>query len=102
MGKTVSKPKGAKPVLRGPRAGSDRSHSGAMSVFSSSTLWVSLVLIAVNLIVFSPTWHFGFLTYDDPLYVSNNAEVARGLNLQNIFWAFMTSHAASWRRAGIR
>jgi protein O-mannosyl-transferase len=96
MRKTAYKPKRAKPVVREPHSGSNRTPHGATPVFPMSVIWISLALIAANLIVFSPTWHFGFLTFDDPLYVSKNAEVARGLSWQNFLWAFTTSHAASW------
>jgi protein O-mannosyl-transferase len=96
MVKTVRRPKGAKPVIREPRASSTRSKVAEAPAISAGVLWVSLALIAVNLIVYSPVWHYGFLTYDDPLYVSDNIEVARGLSWSNVLWAFTTNHAASW------
>jgi tetratricopeptide (TPR) repeat protein len=57
---------------------------------------VSLALIAAILFVYSPACHYGFLQYDDPVYVSNNVDVAKGLSAQNVRWAFTTGHAASW------
>lgn len=57
---------------------------------------VSLVLIAVNLIIYAPTWQHTFLHYDDPFYVSENAEVSQGLTGHGITWAFTSSHSANW------
>ncbi len=61
-----------------------------------SALLVSLVLIVVNLIIYAPTRQHEFLHYDDPFYVTENVEVARGLTGQGILWAFTTNHAANW------
>ena len=61
-----------------------------------SMLWFSLVLIALNLLVYTPALDFGFLAWDDPLYVSKNVEVLRGLTWQGFLWAFTTGHASNW------
>jgi protein O-mannosyl-transferase len=61
-----------------------------------SMLGVSLALIAINLVIYSPAWHYGFLSWDDPLYISKNAEVARGLTWHSVVWAFTTGHSANW------
>lgn len=59
-------------------------------------LLIPLLLIALNLVVYAPAWDYGFLSWDDPLYVRDNAEVARGLTWRGFLWAFTTGHAANW------
>ena len=61
-----------------------------------SMLFVSLALIAAILIIYAPAWHYGFLSWDDDLYVSSNPEVLRGLTGQSFVWAFTTQHASNW------
>ena len=38
----------------------------------------------------------GFVGFDDPDYVSANAQVQQGLTLENLEWAFCSSDAANW------
>jgi protein O-mannosyl-transferase len=59
-------------------------------------LLVSFGLIAITLFVYAPSWHYGFLSYDDPLYVSGNVEVSHGLTGRGVLWAFTAGHAANW------
>jgi protein O-mannosyl-transferase len=61
-----------------------------------SALWVSLVLIMLNLFIYAPASRYGFLTWDDPLYVTQNSEVLRGLTWQGFQWAFTTGSASNW------
>jgi hypothetical protein len=48
------------------------------SMLSGRALFVSLALIAVNLIVYFPVRHYDFLSYDDPRYVIENPNVYQG------------------------
>lgn len=64
--------------------------------FSGWVLWITLALIAVNVIVYAPVWRFDFVTVDDPIYVSNNPHVAGGLTRGGVSWAFTTFHAGYW------
>ena len=41
--------------------------------------WVMLALAAVTVAVYTPVWTFGFVSFDDPWYVSENANIASGL-----------------------
>jgi hypothetical protein len=59
-------------------------------------LLISLALIAFNLAIYSQVRHFEFIGWDDPLYVSRNAEIAKGLTWPGVLWAFTTGHAANW------
>lgn len=48
-----------------------------------------------TLALFSRAVHYGFVNYDDPRYVTNNAHVQGGLTWDGIVWAF-TGHADYW------
>jgi tetratricopeptide (TPR) repeat protein len=39
---------------------------------------------------------FGFVAYDDGLYVAENAVVQRGLTVEGVAWAFTTLTASNW------
>jgi hypothetical protein len=49
---------------------------------------ISLFLAVLTLVVFSRTFHYGFVNYDDDGYVYQNAVVQQGLTLSGIGWAF--------------
>jgi len=53
---------------------------------------VCVFLALAVLIVFGQTAHFGFVNYDDDVYVYNNAKVTGGLTLPGVAWVF--THAA--------
>jgi len=59
-------------------------------------VWVSLALIALNVLVFSPVWNNEFVGLDDPVYVSQNPHVTGGLNWSDLGWAWMTGYTANW------
>ena len=59
------------------------------------------MLICVGLLVltvgsFYGLKYAGFVNYDDPPYVTQNAVVQQGLNLENARWAFTTFHYNNW------
>ena len=57
---------------------------------------ISLALAALTLVVFAPVRHFGFLSWDDPSYVTQNRPVLDGLTWHGVAWAFTTGHASNW------
>jgi len=59
---------------------------------------VSLSLAAAVLALFSGAMRCGFVDYDDPIYVTSNAEVQHGLTSAGAAWAFQTSDASNWHR----
>src|SRR5262249_46377646 len=61
-----------------------------------STLWVSVGLVAANLVVYSPVRQYDFVYFDDQHYVTENPVVAAGLTWRGVVWAFTTGHAANW------
>jgi protein O-mannosyl-transferase len=87
-------------------AGADRKsaesgrHNHAMHptypVSYKTVILVAAVLAAIILFIYAPVRHYGFLSFDDPGYVSENSQVIRGLTGQGILWAFTTGHASNW------
>ena len=55
--------------------------------------WRSVLLAAITWLVFGQTLHHQFVNYDDADYVLKNAQVARGLTLEGIVWAFTHVHS---------
>ena len=68
----------------------------AYPVSRKTVAWVAAGLAAIILFIYAPVRHYGFLSYDDPVYVSENAQVIRGLTGQGVLWAFTTGHASNW------
>lgn len=68
-------------------------------------LWISLerrtgaICLLLGLLVLVPYAQIaghGFINYDDPEYVVENAHVNSGLTLHAIRWAFTAVHSANW------
>jgi protein O-mannosyl-transferase len=55
-----------------------------------------LLLIAGVVAVYAQTIGFGFVAYDDPVYVPLNPQVPGGLTWAGIKWAFTTMYAGNW------
>lgn len=49
-------------------------------------LWICFALVALTLAVFGQSVHFGFVNYDDDLYVFDNPIVAGGLTAHGALW----------------
>ena len=58
--------------------------------------FVSGLLVLAALAVYLPVIYSGFLNYDDPLYVTGNGHVQRGLTWAGLVWAFSHFAAANW------
>ena len=57
---------------------------------------VCVFLVAVTWLVFGQTLRHGFINYDDPVYVYENAVVRSGLTSHGTGWAFTHSHGGNW------
>jgi len=53
-------------------------------------------LLLVVLLVFGQTAGYGWVKFDDDVYVSENPQVMRGLTAEGIAWAFSTTYANNW------
>jgi cytochrome c-type biogenesis protein CcmH/NrfG len=56
-------------------------------------------LAILTLVLYSPSFHYEFLNFDDDVYVSRNPHVLGGLTAANIKWAFELSEAGDLRHA---
>jgi tetratricopeptide (TPR) repeat protein len=59
-------------------------------------LGILLALVLATLAVYSGVSANGFVSFDDPLYITKNPHVASGLSFENIRWAFSTIHSDNW------
>jgi len=57
---------------------------------------VCVVLAVVTVFAFQGVRSNDFLTYDDDVYVLENAQVHQGLTLHSIDWAFTTFYVSNW------
>ncbi len=57
---------------------------------------ISLLMVAITLIVYSPVRLASFINCDDPDYVVRNPHVHSGLTSQSIRWAFTSSYQSNW------
>src|SRR6185503_364618 len=60
---------------------------------------ICLILALLTLLLYLPVWHYGFLVYDDDLYVTENWRVQAGLSWEGVKWAFKSLHASNWHPA---
>jgi Flp pilus assembly protein TadD len=61
-----------------------------------SELWVFALLTAAVFAAYGQTLRFGFVSYDDPAYVTDNVYVNAGVTWNGIVWAFTHSSAGNW------
>src|SRR3989338_1366765 len=57
------------------------------SDFLGRALWVCLALIVAIVVVYAPVRQYGFVSLDDPQYVSENPNVLGGLTWPGVSWA---------------
>lgn len=57
---------------------------------------ICLFLALITFVTFSRTLSYDFVNYDDDLYVTANPRIQKGLNMENIVWAFSTTDIANW------
>jgi tetratricopeptide (TPR) repeat protein len=60
------------------------------------TWLVCLGLALAVLATYAPLWKAGFVTYDDPIFVTANPHVQSGLNWASMTWALTTDDARIW------
>ena len=61
---------------------------------SEACIW--LILITAVLLVYWQVGDHEFINYDDNVYITDNAQVQKGLTSNGIIWAFTTSHTGNW------
>jgi protein O-mannosyl-transferase len=58
--------------------------------------YVYLALFLAIVAVYSQVWHFDFVNFDDPEYISGNNHVRAGVTWDGLKWAFTSTAAANW------
>ncbi|HEY5229043.1 MAG TPA: tetratricopeptide repeat protein [Opitutaceae bacterium] len=64
--------------------------------FPDRPLLPGALLFGLVLLAFLPTLRQGFITYDDPVYVTENAHVKGGLTWAGAAWAATSTEASNW------
>lgn len=59
-------------------------------------LLIGLLLTVLTLVVFAGVADFGFVEYDDDVYVYDNPHVRGGLSLRGVQWAFTATRSGHW------
>jgi hypothetical protein len=60
------------------------------------TWLICLGLALAVLAAYGPVWRAGFITFDDPVFVTANPHVQGGLSWAGLIWAFTTGDATNW------
>jgi tetratricopeptide (TPR) repeat protein len=63
----------------------------------SRTLFPSLALLLLTIVVYIPVWRNDFIDLDDELYITANPQVTHGLTGEGFVWAFTTRHGNYWQ-----
>jgi Tfp pilus assembly protein PilF len=72
-----------------------KSTTGSLGVMSR-TIIICTALVLIALAAHSTAVSNGFVEFDDPEYIRDNALVRRGLTIEGIRWAFETRYIANW------
>jgi len=81
---------------RGRRHPSSTDRKSADPARKSSAVWIYLALLLITLAIYSPVRDYGFINYDDPEYIGNNAHVRDGLTSGGLVWALTSGYASNW------
>ena len=57
---------------------------------------IALLVFFLAAYVYWPALHYGFINYDDPLYVTQNAHVKMGVTVEGLRWAFRDFGSSNW------
>ncbi len=68
----------------------------AATWLSERPVWVYLLLALLVGVAYWPALFYGFVDYDDNVYVFENSHVQSGLSLAGLRWAWTTAHANFW------
>jgi tetratricopeptide (TPR) repeat protein len=62
----------------------------------AATPLLAILLAVATIALYAASLNNGFISYDDPAYVTNNRIVMQGLTRSGAIWAFTTSAEANW------
>ena len=58
--------------------------------------WLGLLLVIFTFVLFQQVRGYDFVSFDDPVYITENPEIHDGLTWSNVAWAFTSTHASFW------
>ena len=79
-----------------PAAGVQLNRRRRGTVLDRRAALVAFALVLAAAWVYSPVGDFGFVSYDDPEYVAENAVVRQGLGTAGLRWALREPHHGNW------
>jgi tetratricopeptide (TPR) repeat protein len=62
----------------------------------SGDLWIYALLTAAIFAAYGAVLRFGFVNYDDPVYIATNPNVRDGITWSGVVWAFTHSFDGNW------
>jgi len=62
----------------------------------ASDLWIFTLLAVGIFAAYGAVLRFGFVNYDDPVYIATNPHVRDGITGSGVVWAFTHSFAGNW------
>jgi Flp pilus assembly protein TadD len=65
-------------------------------VKAPSDFWIYALLAAAIFAAYGRVLRFGFVNYDDPVYLATNPHVRDGITWSGVVWAFTHSFAGNW------
>lgn len=71
-------------------------HTSGRMASRRNVVGISVGLALLVFLIYGQVATFPFINYDDPIYVTETAEVLRGLRPEGIVWAFQTTRASNW------
>ncbi|MBF0569037.1 MAG: tetratricopeptide repeat protein [Nitrospirae bacterium] len=77
-------------------AGYNKKDTQTTGAFRAADLAAVCLVLAV-LVVYLPVRNYDFIRYDDEKYVTENAQVLRGLTAETTLWAFKTTEIGFWQ-----
>ncbi len=63
---------------------------------NKQVLLIFVLLTALTLAAFWQVYQCNFISYDDPIYVTENIHIIHGITIQTIRWSFATGYASNW------
>src|SRR6266403_6404276 len=70
--------------------------TGRQVASRSATIFIYLFLVGITWSVFAPTVWYGFVNFDDDLYIYDAPEISKGITINGILAAFIHPPAHNW------
>ena len=74
----------------------DHKSESTRTGWTRNDLFLALALAILTGLVFARALSSGFVGYDDPIYVTENEVVLRGLTLDGLLWSLSTFEGSTW------